>query len=71
MQKVENHTVIIIHEQVIMEYPTGERIVRQILLHRYKVLIERVKTLYPITPEQEAALIEHIIHIDWIDPSNL
>jgi hypothetical protein len=51
-----------------MEYPTGERIVRQLLLHRYKLLIERVKSLYNITPEQESALIDKIVHIEWIEP---
>jgi hypothetical protein len=50
----------------VMESTAGRHAVCQLLLHRYMKLIERVKTLYAITPEQEAALVENIVNIDWI-----
>ncbi len=50
-----------------MESTAGRHAVCQLLLHRYMKLIQRVKTLYEITPEQEAALVKQIVNIDWID----
>ncbi len=50
----------------VMESTAGRHAVCQLLLHRYMKLIERVKTLYDITPEQEATLVKNIVNIDWI-----
>jgi hypothetical protein len=48
-------------------YEEGTRFMRQLLLHRYKLLLEKVGQTYAITDDQMRALQEKILTIDWID----
>jgi hypothetical protein len=48
-------------------HETGERFVRQLLLHRYKMLLDKIGKTYPLTEQQKHALEEKILNIHWID----
>ncbi len=48
-------------------HETGERFVRQLLLHRYKMLLDKIGKTYPLTEQQKRALEEKILNIQWID----
>lgn len=50
-----------------MEYSDADRYLRQLMLCRYKRLIDEVETKFALTKEQVALLYERILNIHWID----
>ena len=49
-----------------MDNEQGKRFLRQIMMQRYKLLIQRVKTVYGLN-EQEVQMLEaKILRIDWL-----
>jgi hypothetical protein len=49
-----------------MEKQYPKQFLRQILLHRYKLLIQRLKRVYVLNDEQVKRLEERILNIDWL-----
>jgi hypothetical protein len=49
------------------QYEDGKRFMRQLLLHRYKMLLEKIGKSYTLSDEQARALEEKILNIHWID----
>ena len=50
-----------------MEYPDADCYLRQLMLCRYKYLIDEVERKFSLTKEQVALLYERILNIHWID----
>lgn len=50
-------------------HETGERFMRQLLLHRYASLLKKLEEAYPLSEQQKQALQEKILNIAWIDRS--
>jgi hypothetical protein len=48
-------------------YEDGKRFMRQLLLHRYKTLLEKLGQTYSLSEIQMRALEEKILNIHWID----
>lgn len=44
----------------------GKRLLRQIMMHRYKLLIERIKTAYSLNDQEVQRLETKILSIDWL-----
>lgn len=45
----------------------AQRLLRQLLLYRYSVLLAQLKSQFSLTSEQEEALTRKILSIEWID----
>jgi len=50
-----------------MEYPEADRYLRQLMMCRYKYLIDYMETKFALSKEQVALLYEHILNVHWID----
>lgn len=46
---------------------SSKRFVRQILLFRYKLLIDRICAVYQLSDEQRDVILKRILTLDWID----
>ena len=40
---------------------------RQLLLHRYKTILDKLKTVYNLSDTQMAALREKVLNIQWMN----
>lgn len=47
--------------------PAEKAWVRQLLLIRYHQLLTNLKSQFPVSQEQEAALMKKILTIDWLE----
>jgi hypothetical protein len=45
----------------------AQRMMRQLLLYRYSILLTQLKSQFPLSEEQETALKQRILSMDWID----
>jgi hypothetical protein len=50
-----------------MDTQNADRFLRQLLLHRYMKLLERINELYRPTEAQHEALEAKILNISWLD----
>jgi hypothetical protein len=49
-----------------MDNEQGTRFLRQIMMQRYKLLIQRIKTVYGLNEQEVQRLEERILRIDWL-----
>jgi len=48
-------------------HPEAERFLRQMLLHRYAQLIQKIESIYELSESQKQLLAERILTLDWVD----
>jgi hypothetical protein len=49
-----------------MEYPNADRFVKQLLMHRYKCLIDQLAVKFNLTQDQIDSLQKRILNVEWI-----
>lgn len=49
------------------KYEDGERVMRQLLLHRYKMLLHKIGQTYGLSDDKMRALEEKILNIHWVN----
>jgi hypothetical protein len=48
-------------------YEDGKRVMRQLLLHRYKTLIQKIEQTYALPEDKVRTLEDKILTIHWFD----